>query len=71
MENVENVIVVEDKPKKGWGLAALICSIVAFFLNPLSLLAPASMVFGIVALAKNQGKGMGIAGLIVGFCAMT
>lgn len=60
---------------KGFGIASMVCGIVALVLTLLSfcfalLLIPAailgliSIVMGIIAVAKNRGKGMAVSGLV-------
>ena len=48
----------------GMGIAALCCGILGFFFLPF-LLGPLAIVFGVLGL-KNDGRGMAIAGLILG-----
>lgn len=59
----------EESPKaSGVCVASLICSLVAFIFNPLSLLHIVGIVLGIVGCATsgNRPKGMAIAGIILG-----
>lgn len=63
------------QPGKGFGIASMVLGIIALLVTLLScclpfllilsgLLGLLSIVFGIIAIAKKRGKGMGIAGLI-------
>ena len=63
------------QPGKGFGIASMVLGIIALLVTLLScclpfmlilsgLLGLLSIVFGIIAIAKKGGKGMGIAGLI-------
>lgn len=63
------------QPGKGFGIASMVLGIIALLITLLScclpfllilsgLLGLLSIVFGIIAIAKKGGKGMGIAGLI-------
>lgn len=63
----------QPQPTNGWAIAALILSILAFmgawipFVNFASILmGVAAVILGIVGLKKIAGKGMSIAGIIVG-----
>lgn len=53
------------KKSNGCAIASLVCGILSFICNPLSLLSIATLVCAIIALTgRNQGgKGMAIAGL--------
>ena len=66
---------VPAQPGKGFGIASMVLGIIALLITLLScclpfllilsgLLGLLSIVFGIIAIAKKRGKGMGIAGLI-------
>ena len=63
------------QPGKGFGIASMVLGIIALLITLLScclpfmlilsgLLGLLSIIFGIIAIAKKRGKGMGIAGLI-------
>lgn len=58
----------ESTKASGVCVASLICSLVAFIFNPLSLLHIVGIVLGIVGCATsgNRPKGMAIAGIILG-----
>ena len=57
-----------NAPGKGLSIAALVCGIVAFFLNPLYLVGIAAIVCGIVGMNKkgNPSRTMAIVGLSLG-----
>lgn len=58
------------KTTNGVGIAALVCGIAGFFINPLYLVSAAAIILGIVGLClKGKSKGTAIAGLILGICA--
>ena len=64
---------VPEKKSNGVGLASLICGLVSFFgcCNPFYLVSLAAIILAIVALAqRGGGKGMAIAGLILGILAI-
>jgi len=64
----DNTNLVIEAPVRGggpgMGIAALCCGILGFFFLPF-LLGPLAIIFGALGL-KNSGKGMAIAGLILG-----
>lgn len=69
MDNQFNNISTQSEPKKNSGvsIAALVCGIVGFIINPLYLVSVAAIVLGIVGLCqKGSSKGMAATGLILG-----
>mgnify|MGYP001492693923 CR=1 FL=1 len=48
----------------GFGIAALVCGIIGFFVLPF-ILGPLAIIFGALGL-KNRGRGMAITGMILG-----
>lgn len=64
--------VTEEKPKgSGCSIAALICGIAAFIINPCYLTCLAAIILGIVGISRKEpSKGMAIAGLILGIVAI-
>lgn len=66
---------VPSQPGKGMGIASMVLGIIALIVSAVaccmpfgyllaSLLGILSIVFGIIAIAKKSGRGMGIAGII-------
>lgn len=56
-----------SKKNSGVAIAALVCGIVGFIINPAYLVSIAAIVLGIVGLCqKNYSKGMAVTGLILG-----
>lgn len=55
---------VQQKPGAGFGIASLVMSLVSIFLFPI-ILSILALIFGIIGVAKNSGKGMAIAGIII------
>ena len=64
----DNTSLVIEAPVRGggpgMGIAALCCGILGFFFLPF-LLGPLAIIFGALGL-KNRGRGMAIAGLVLG-----
>jgi hypothetical protein len=64
----DNTNLVIEAPVRGggpgMGIAALCCGILGFFFLPF-LLGPLAIIFGALGL-KNRGRGMAIAGLVLG-----
>ncbi|MDG1348550.1 MAG: DUF4190 domain-containing protein [Flavobacteriales bacterium] len=64
----ENTNLTMEAPVRGggpgMGIAALCCGILGFFFLPF-LLGPLAIIFGALGL-KNSGRGMAIAGLVLG-----
>ena len=58
----------EQKPKNnGFAIAALVCGLISFFINPVYTVSLAAIILGIVALAKkNDSKAMSIIGIVLG-----
>ena len=72
-QSTEQSVVSEDTPSlisavrgggPGLGIAALCCGLIGFIFMPY-LLGPLAIVFGALGL-KNDGRGMAIAGLVLG-----
>ena len=66
----DNTNLVIEAPVRGsgpgMGIAALCCGILGFFFLPfLYLFGPLAIIFGVLGL-KNRGRGMAIAGLVLG-----
>lgn len=61
-----------QKSGKGLAIASLVCGLVCFFcINPCYLLSFAACITGGIALGKNtEGKGMAIAGIILGIASI-
>lgn len=70
MDNQFNQIPTQPEAPKNSGvaIAALVCGIVGFFINPVYLVSLAAIILGIVGLAAkdNQPKGMATTGLVLG-----
>ena len=55
----------------GFGIAALILGICAFFINPLYICSDLAFIFGLIGANKpGYKKGCAIAGIITGLCAL-
>ncbi len=57
----------EEEKGRGWGLTAVVLSVVAWFIWP-SLLAPAAVLAGLVAFIQGR-RGLGLVAIIVGLIA--
>ncbi len=56
----------EPQKNSGVGIAAMICGIVAFFIDPLYVTSLAALIMGIIGVCdKTHKKGMAIAGIIL------
>ena len=63
---------VPEKKTNKWGIAGLICAIVSFFLNPLSLLCPTAIIFSVLGMRASDDtpRGTAIAGLVISLLAL-
>ena len=57
----------EEKKTSGLAIASLVCGIASLIINPCYLVSLAAIVLGIIGLSlRCGGKGMALAGLLVG-----
>ena len=68
---VEQLLILNEIPPvssggTGWGIAALCCGILGLVLWPFPLLGTLAIIFGAIGLNKRRGRGMAMAGLILG-----
>ena len=63
----------ENKKTNGFAVTSLVLGIIAMLINPFAILGILSIIFSIVGLVKvktlSSGKGLAIAGLILGIIA--